>query len=227
MSNKTIENITCPICKHKDKFAIWDNISVLSNPEIQKSLIDGKLFLYECKNCGNATHVFYPCIYNDEKNKVMIHLVEEKDIDSTVEAIKLTAQRLKEINLDNLSFKLPGMDLSYKKRVVSNVDSLREKAIIFKNELDDRVIEIIKLLYYIRACDDHPTLNISDAYFFIENGEYRIQFIGDRMFSAIIQKGLYDEIKHIYVDNLNEDKDFIINMLWANKIMIQLEDGNE
>ncbi|MBN3018528.1 hypothetical protein JXX18_22545, partial [Ruthenibacterium lactatiformans] len=40
-------------------------------------------------------------------------------------------------------FLIPG----YRKRIVTNQNALREKAIIFENELDDRVVELIKLLY--------------------------------------------------------------------------------
>ena len=37
----------------------------------------------------------------------------------------------------------------YRKRIVTNQNALREKAIIFENELDDRVVELIKLLYLL------------------------------------------------------------------------------
>ena len=39
----------------------------------------------------------------------------------------------------------------YRKRIVTNQNALREKAIIFENELDDRVVELIKLLYLLNS----------------------------------------------------------------------------
>ena len=227
MSKCSIEKISCPVCGKSGEFKIWDNLNTDLDKEAQQQLLDGKLFLFECEKCGNSTHVFYPCLYNDVENKVMIHLVEEKEVSSTVQTLKLTEQRMKEINLENLSFKLPGMDLSYRKRIVTNEDSLREKAIIFNHGLDDRVIEIIKLLYYIKACEDHPNLHINDVYFFIENNQYKLQFIGDKMFSAIIQDGLYNDVQRIYIKEPKSETDFIIDMLWANNILKKMEARNE
>lgn len=55
----------------------------------------------------------------------------------------------------------------YRKRIVTNQNALREKAIIFENELDDRVVELIKLLYLLDVQDKFPEVNIVEGYFLV------------------------------------------------------------
>ena len=68
----------------------------------------------------------------------------------------------------------------YRKRRVTNQNALREKAIIFENELDDRVVELIKLLYLFDVQDIFPEVNIVEAYFLVLEGKYIIQFMGEK-----------------------------------------------
>lgn len=61
-------------------------------------------------------------------NQVMVYFVDEESVEETLATMN---EAEKKINLE-----MPG----YRKRIVTDQNALREKAIIFDQKLDDRVI---------------------------------------------------------------------------------------
>ena len=49
----------------------------------------------------------------------------------------------------------------FSRRVVCDQNTLREKALIFDNGPDDRVIEIIKMISFANLCDQFPDAEIT------------------------------------------------------------------
>ena len=90
----------------------------------------------------------------------------------------------------------------YRKRIVTNQNALREKAIIFENELDDRVVELIKLLYLLDVQDKFPEVNIVEGYFLVLEGKYIIEFIGEKFLKAEIPLDLYKSIENNFAERL-------------------------
>ncbi len=109
----------------------------------------------------------------------------------------------------------------YRKRIVTNQNALREKAIIFENELDDRVVELIKLLYLVDVQDKFPEVNIVEAYFLVLEGKYIIEFIGEKFLKAEIPLDLYKSIENNFAERLaaEEENQFMIDVKWANEFL--------
>ena len=116
-----------------------------------------------------------------------------------------------------MGIEMPG----YRKRVVTDQNALREKAIIFENELDDRVIEIIKLIYLANASKQFPENNIKEVYFLVADGKYILEFIGDRPLSAEVSTSMYDSIKTDFAERLEAagNREPIINISWASEFL--------
>ena len=108
----------------------------------------------------------------------------------------------------------------YRKRIVTNQNALREKAIIFENELDDRVVELIKLLYLLDVQDKFPEVNI-EGYFLVLEGKYIIEFIGEKFLKAEIPPDLYKSIENNFAERLaaEEENQFMIDVKWANEFL--------
>ena len=114
-------------------------------------------------------------------------------------------------------FLIPG----YRKRIVTNQNALREKAIIFENELDDRVVELIKLLYLVDVQDKFPEVNIVEAYFLVLEGKYIIEFMGEKFLKAEIPLDLYKNVENNFAERLaaEEENQFMIDVKWANEFL--------
>ena len=203
MSRKQKETITCPKCKQESEFIIWKSLNADINPEAKQNLLDGSLFNFECSNCGHKCNVDYGILYHDMKKQVMVYYVNESSVEKTKEMMADTK-------------KLKGME-EYRNRIVTNQNALREKAIIFDNDLDDRIIEIIKLIYFANAHEQFPDANVTEIYFSVDEGKYFLDLIADSPMSTQIPDNVYDDIKKEFSERLNEDDsdETIIDMMWA------------
>lgn len=142
-------------------------------------------------------------------NQAMIYYVDEESVEQTLETMNEAENQL-------------GLQMTgYRKRIVTDQNSLHEKAIIFDNGLDDRIVEIIKLIYYINAEDQFSDAKINAVYFLIADGKYILEFIGDKPLSAEVPVELYDKIKHDFAERLESvgKEDTFVDLHWASEIM--------
>ena len=73
--------------------------------------------------------MIHPLLYNDVKNKFMVYLIPRIDRKKIVDE----------------ELELEFSDLSYiKKRVVPDINSMKEKIVIFENNIDDMAVELTK-----------------------------------------------------------------------------------
>ncbi len=209
MSMERKEKITCSECGHTQDFIIWQSLNGDLNPEARQQLLDGTLFHFECQNCGHKSTVDYPILYHDMMHQMMVYYVDEDSVEQALEAMVDEEK--------NMRFEMPG----YRKRIVTDQNALREKAIIFEHGLDDRVVEIIKLIYYANASKQFPEANITAVYFLVADGKYILEFIGDRPLSAEIPTSVYDGIKNDFAERLDTvgDKEALINIGWASNFL--------
>lgn len=165
--------------------------------------MDGTLFRFKCSKCGYKSIVNYNTLYHDMTHQAMVYYVGS--VKQALEAIA-DAEKMMSIAMHG-----------YRKRIVTNQNSLREKAIIFEHGLDDRVIEIIKLTYLANISMQFPDAKIKEVYFVVTDGKYILEFIGDSPMSAEIPANMYDRIKNEFADRLeaSENEEFVVNTEWA------------
>lgn len=209
MSMERKETITCPECGHTQDFIVWQTLNGDLNPDAKQQLLDGSLFSFECKKCGHKSNVDYGILYHDMTHKAMVYYVDEDSVEQT-QATMVDVEK-------KIGFEMPG----YRKRIVTDQNTLREKAIIFEHGLDDRVVEIIKLIYYANASKQFPEANITAVYFLIADDKYILEFIGDRPLSAEIPVEMYEELKSDFAERLDaaDGKEVLINVDWASEFL--------
>lgn len=202
MSIKKKATVTCSVCGTENDFVIWQSLNSDLDPEAKQRLIDGTLFDFKCKKCGHESKVNYPILYHDMAHNVMIHCVPQENVEEARKSLTESQNAFDD--------KLP----QYTNRIVTNPNALREKAIIFEHGLDDRVIEIIKLLYYTKAREQFPEANITDVFFLVADGEYILEFIGDKPLSVEVPVDMYENIKCDFAKQLEnaDDKEVLIDM---------------
>jgi hypothetical protein len=134
MSDAIQQNIRCPRCSAEAPFTIWRSLNVTLNPDEKQSLISGELFRFRCPGCAAITQVVYPMLYHDMQRKFMIWMISADDDGppGEPEGPGVNAQS--------------GATAGYTARVVSSVNELLEKILIFDAQLDDLALEMVKIV---------------------------------------------------------------------------------
>jgi len=101
---------------------------------------------------------------------------------------------------------------------------LREKALLFHHHMDDRVWEIIKIIYLIQMQKKHPDVEIADVYYLSdEKGDHTLCFIAadGTQYYATVDEGLYNEVGSDYNDAIkaNSVNCYEINRTWAQGLL--------
>ena len=209
MSMECKETVTCPECGQEQDFIVWHSLNGDLDPEAKQRLLDGTLFHFECSNCGHRSNVNYGMLYHDMTNQVMVYFVDEDAVEETLETMNDAENKI--------GIPMP----EYRKRIVTDQNALREKAIIFDQKLDDRVIEIIKLICYSNASEQVPDANIVAVYFLVADGKYILEFIGDKPLSAEVPIEMYEKIKSDFAERLKntDDKEALVDLHWASEFL--------
>ena len=209
MSLRRKKTVACPKCNKESDYLFWESLNGDLDPEAKTQLIDGTFFQFKCPHCGHECKVDYGMLYHDMAHQTMIYYVSENSVEEI--------QKMFSDKDGESGFLIPG----YRKRIVTNQNALREKAIIFENELDDRVVELIKLLYLLDVQDKFPEVNIVEAYFLVLEGKYIIEFIGEKFLKTEIPLDLYKNVENNFAERLaaEEENQFMIDVKWANEFL--------
>lgn len=215
MSKFSYSQVTCPKCNKIQKVKVWDSINVNLDAEQKENIMSGKLFQFICDECGFTTRVEYPCLYHDMDKNLMIYCIPNFSGDT-----KILDKMLNKLKSDSLENSMK----NYEFRVVKDTNKLAEKIKIFDEELDDRVIEIIKIINRSFFLKKYPEKEIEEilfnknsegsyvAQFLIKDGTVAFMPISEEMINVILEK---------HKELLKEEKGFVlIDEVWAyNKIM--------
>jgi endogenous inhibitor of DNA gyrase (YacG/DUF329 family) len=210
MKNKNLK-VTCPDCGAKGEKTTSSRLCASNiDTETKNALLEGKFFEWNCPKCAKSYFINTSFLYNDDARKFMIYLVPGfKDKDFQVPTVIKT----------NKDYDTDASTL----RIAPTFSAFVEKIRIFEAGLDDKIVEIIKLLYINMHMQDggekvydmifESVSEAGDLFFgvFLENDDYE----------QIIPKGVYDNTVLEFSSQLPEEtRDFVvINQGWLNGIL--------
>ena len=216
MSIKRKEKFTCPDCGAEVIATVWQSLNGDLDPKAKDELIEGRLFRAECPKCHKHHNLIYPILYHDMAHKVMVEFDLDHDADKSIAEFK-KAQEAVDNSLQSM------MREEYRHRFVKTQNDLREKAIIFDADLDDRVVEIMKLFVMKKIKADSPDAKVKELHFYAsDNGHGFVAICEDNSFTLDSAPDFYSFIKEKYGEKLREvgDKDYLVDHDWvANKIL--------
>jgi len=125
--------IICPECGHEQEIHVIPSVNVTVEPEMREKVISGEIFLFTCEKCGFSGFAGYPFIYEDKETAggFLIYLEPEcEDREVGVDGDVADQILLKSMTM----------------RLVTTVNELKEKIFVFEADLDDRVLELFKML---------------------------------------------------------------------------------
>ena len=152
MSQSRQEQVKCPSCGQPAVFTIWDSINATTDPELKERFMSGDLNAFRCEGCGDQTQIWYPVLYHDMQQLLLVWFMSGADKPPDVPGL-----------LDSMD----GDDgAGYRFRLVLSPNELKEKILLADAGLDDRVVELMKWL--IRQNDHGARLKPDDVLLFAQ-----------------------------------------------------------
>lgn len=132
MSSSHTEKLSCPVCHHAQEFTIWDFVDASAQPELKVRLLAGTLTRMTCEQCGAETDVVHPLMYSDSDYRLLFGLIPGGADTGHLDP------RLAEVD--------PDLASTHQLRLVGSPNELKEKVVLADAGLDDRAVELFKLL---------------------------------------------------------------------------------
>ena len=215
MSIESTVNVTCPHCKEEQPFTIWTSINTSLDPEMKEAVRNLSAFLFECSKCGEKHYFDYGFLYHQMEDRILIQYVQSDEEEK--EAFQM-------LTGDDSS----GVMKAFRKdkyliRIVRSQNELREKLAIFDAGLDDRIVELYKILVLASIHRQNPDFKTILLYYLKDQGENCIQVFADDEYrgTLLISEELFGRLKDDYESKLPDlrEEEPIINRQWAIKMM--------
>lgn len=221
MSAKSIvKYFDCPKCGKSIMFKIKPEIEIPYDEVYKTKIMKDKLFTVYCKKCNFGMPLGYDCTYNDMDRHYMIWTYPGL----TKEHMAIVEDYNKRLQTDR-ALRLARND--YRMRLVRTDTQLKEKIIIFDENIDDRIVEIMKIscMPYI-AEGLKIKSDITDFVFSKTQKEGQYCFVvsfKDRQ-PVVLNFNMeqYHDIKEKFADIINDNTVDGINMInaaWATKVV--------
>lgn len=214
MANRRPVTVACPQCSKQSTFTIWQNIDSMQDPMLKQQIIDGTICDFKCPYCEYGVAMSYDLLFNMSDHGVMLHMICDEKQALNVPAM-IEAQ---EDELEGDAKKLAKM---YIHRVVPDVLTLREKTLIFEQDLDDRVIELMKVIYAGQCIEQKK--GDPEYVFFALNAKQEKQFEmyaenGALIAIAMFDMNLYKSLQHSpkrKLKPIRNDRAYFVDRAWA------------
>lgn len=224
MTKKHKEKLTCPKCGRPFQVEIFDSINAQLNPELAEKLCSRdyhSLFETRCPKCGYEASLMYPVLFNDMDAEVMIQF--DPDYKHEMQNLMEFAREVDHINADMEKHARFQLKQTYRFRFVSDLNDFREKALIFRDGYDDRLIELVKVILLINIGESNPDLGVQGLFYTRRDGDTFV-FSGfteeGQGFEAEIPVQAYQTAQKLLESSSLDDKEpLMVNHDFAMKIL--------
>ncbi len=121
----------CAKCGKVSEIQAQRSVNVQENPELKEDVCSGRIFVWNCADCGTPNLAKWPFLYHDPEHRLMIWLSDGKPETERQMAAAIEAEE--------------GME-GYTTRIVDTPGDLIEKISIFDAGLDDVAVELCKFV---------------------------------------------------------------------------------
>ena len=188
MSINTKQSVKCPQCSQMSDVTVWSSITVKDSPDLKSDLLAGKVNMFRCPSCEHIALMPNPMLYHDEERKLMISFAPTND--PVVKEQMFTNILDSSKDSDELE-KLEGYNL----RFATDYNELLEKILIFDSDLNDKVIEVIKLMILSQDVDKSEQRNCRFGKVCDDGLEFMIHdFIENQVYTSTVPKSSYETV---------------------------------
>ena len=183
-----ILTLTCPACQKLFSFTTHPAFDTGEDASIAEKVRTGEAFVGACPHCGHAEHYSYSFLYKERESHALLYYADNEEDFRKACAI-MTGR--------DPSVPWAGIG-DWSRRVVANRQVLLEKLLLLDLHLDDRVIEIMKLLAHSFLQKQKPGLLV-DAIWFERGadgrGGYCLYQDGKIVCAYAFDAAMYEQVK--------------------------------
>lgn len=170
---------------------------------------DMSFFKWTCTSCKHVWKLLYPSIYVNEKDKILVWFLNELQDINQLEA--------------ELDMEFRKKTLGFTKRFCNTLEEFSEKVRVLENGLDDRTIELLKIMTFARLRISVPSLN--SIYYYRKDGQGNLEFttFSEEGPSGIaLPYQMYQEIDEIVKNEISDLQDcfYKIDLEWAGRQIV-------
>ena len=201
--NEYTTEVTCAECGHTGTYVMRTLIDTAKDKDAINKILDARWFTYTCPKCKERTIVTHTCLFHDTERKVLIALADsEEDYEKISGWMKGTYQK------DELEQALLNMMRGSDCRLVRNLHEFQEKVLLHVLGMDDRVIEMCKVMTEMILVQNQMISHVEHIYM-IDTGE-------EDMASTKLPKGMVKDVTKMIAD-MKPTASFVIDRTWAMK----------
>lgn len=187
---------TCPKCNSEHMVTCYEQLG----PNQKEEVINSSFLQWDCESCGHKVKLVYPTHYCNKEKKFVVFLRPNASDESCM------SEDEKEM------FK------GFTMRLCKTADTFVEKVRVLEAELNDRAIELLKLITFAKIHVGNDT--IQDIYFYrkSESGSLEFTLMYKEDIDGIdIDQAMYQNVLNIVTDELPplEDDVYCIDLNWA------------
>ena len=189
MSINLKQSVKCPECSQMSDVTVWSSVTAKDSEDLKADILAGKLNMFKCPACEHTALMPHPMLYNDEMRRLMISFAPTNDPvlkQQLFENIKESSDKSGE--LKNLE--------GYNLRFVTSYNELMEKILIFDNDLNDKTIEVIKLMILSQDVDKSEQRICRFGKICDDGIEFMVHdFIENQIFTSTVPMSSYETIE--------------------------------
>ena len=213
--------LPCPNCGILLSTTYRPFINADIDADALEELYEGTLGLVTCPDCGKLTCFDGPIFFRDPAHRAVIAMAPKSTPKKVAEARQM---------LETEQSSLSGADegASWQLRLVTSRDELREKALIFRDGYDDRVMELLKLCLYRHWQSEHPDLPKAVVRYDATNEDCAVTMIdedGRQIVAWEFDKDTYRKFLDLAEGRMPDI--FTVDTVWAADWLLMREAGIE
>ena len=203
------DELKCPKCGQAHAWKKYVTINALEKMDMKKKVLRNEIFQFTCEKCEFKAPLTYNSLYADPKKKLMIYLAPVMET-----AVEDKLEELNELQRGGV------------KRLVDNINDLKEKILIVDNHLDDRVIELLKIAYIGRIKKEMEGDTMQDILFDYSGGQLWFLLFFEKKGIGRMPLDLehYRQIERQYrmgILDQSTDTFMKVDLEWAGKVMFR------
>ena len=239
MSDVARQMVLCPHCHRTAYFNIWNSINTKTNPETYGQVRSLSLFRFCCPYCRQTSTIKYSFLYHQMESALMIYFVpEEEELEHAQKLLETVSAGTQQDDKARIVTSTAPEDrllenalARYRYRIVRTHEEFLEKLAIFDSGLDDRIIELAKVIlsYEAERQLSGYSFLVKSAFFTVntETKERKLVFL-DKNSSRTATVSFDRYVANVYNQIIDQyravlegphKKDMVIDRNWASDIL--------
>lgn len=198
----------CPHCASEEEVLVWDVIDVVEDADLKDRVLRKDIQTAECQNCGEVLTLALPLLYVDEsKNLVYYYCPQYVDILANPDERRADGSNLPSELAGALDAVFPPGLNQKVMRIVPVYNDLMEKIHMAEHDLDDRLMEVVKVALKTRYLDEEQ-IRFEELFFLSATEEillFQALVEGEGWNSLEIFRDLYDNAFEALASSLPDE----------------------